>query len=560
MNQFENSLLRSTHMIGRIQIVIILLCSFSLNGVYAQSGLFGGPVAPLKPQSPLFGKDIVINDQPTQNQRQVVIRSAFNGWLFAEYSYTDQATQAPASTVMKSVDNGITWTVFFNGVWPGAYHSFASVDMAVTGDSLSNLKVFLAWVASNSPSGYHGDGSIWRFNGETGDYEDGILIYSTYYIALFNDFMYPASNSNPYSLGVLYSAENLNFTMDSIVFLSSNNGGMSFNSRQVVATTTGNHFNKVALAYGRSPSWNSGRYFAAWEEKSSYTSNTGHIYTAHSNPDFNGTFTTPVKLDSVDASAYGNARNPAIACQYNNVDNDSSNLTEVVLFDKYNPSNQSYDIEGFYNLQATNHSNFQRLIISNSAHNNFQPSINFNPFDSTFMVTYYDSTTQKLPFLLNNFNLANPDSWQWITTGYNDDSNLAAPYPKVVLDLGQERGANVWAKEGTGGNGVAMFDAPYSTWTGISENNKIDDSQLFWVYPNPCNTNTTIRFELRRPEKVTITICNFVGQPAGIITDQSYQAGKHEVKCNISNLSPGSYIVKFKAGDFQTAGKLTVIR
>jgi len=178
-------------------------------------------------------------------------------------------------------------------------------------------------------------------------------------------------------------------------------------------------------------------------------------------------------------------RNPSIACQYNNTNNDSANLTEVVLFDRYDPSNQKYDIRGYYNLQATNHSNFKKLTISNSAHNNLQPSINFNPFDSTFMVTYYDSTTQKLPFLLNNFKLNNPDNWQVVTTGYNDDDNLSAPYPKVALDLGQKQGVNIWAKEGTGGNGVAMFDAPYSIYTGISGNNTGGLARLIGAYPNP---------------------------------------------------------------------------
>ena len=222
-----------------------------------------------------------------------------------------------------------------------------------------------------------------RFNGITGDWEAILLEpYPCYSIALSTDLMYPASNSSPHSLGILYSTHNISYNLDSIIFCSSGDGGMSLESRQVVAATTGNHFNKVALAYGRSSSWNSGRYFAAWEEKGSYTSNTGHIFTAHSNPNFNSPFTTPVQLDALDPSALNMCRNPAIACQFNNVDNDSTNLSEVILFDKYDPANQKYDITGFYNLQAANHSNFRKLIISNSAHNNFQPSINFNPLDS----------------------------------------------------------------------------------------------------------------------------------------------------------------------------------
>ena len=212
-----------------------------------------------------------------------------------------------------------------------------------------------------------------------------------------------------------------------------------------------------------------------------------HIFTAHSDPDFNSAFTMPIKLDNLDPTAINKVRNPSISCQFNNKDNDSANLTEIVLFYKYNTSSQRYDVTGYYNLQATNNSNFKKLTITNSAHNNLQPSINFNQFDSTFMVTFYDATTQKLPFLLNNFNLNNPDNWQVVSTGYNDDNNLAAPYPKVALDLGQKEGANVWTKEGTGGNGVDMFDAPYSTYTGISGNNTGSLARLIGAYPNPCS-------------------------------------------------------------------------
>jgi len=53
---------------------------------------------------------------------------------------------------------------------------------------------------------------------------------------------------------------------------------------------------------------------------------------------------------------------------------------------------------------------------------------------------------------------------------------------------------------------------------------------------------------------------NLAGQPVGIISVQRYPTGKDDLKCNISNLSQGSYIVKFYAGDVQSAGELMVIK
>ena len=439
----------------RLTFFVLILFLLSMEGIHAQFGLFGGSVVPLKPQSPMFGKDIVIYDSASQNQTKVVISSAFNGWLYAAYEYFSTRYGREAFEVLKSVDNGITWNVIFGGP-SEASSSFSSFDIAVTGDSISNIKVFIAWISPGGPIGYDGAGDVWRLDAN-GNFIDGIDLNASY-VAIATDFMYPASNSNPCSIGVLYASNyNSIHNKDTLVLLSSSNGGMSYNNRQVIALDS-NNFHDVSLAYGRSPSWSSGRYFAAWTETNGFTSYTGHIYTAHSNPDFNSPFTTPVCLDSLDPTGINKFKNPAIACQFSSSDNDSSNLTEVIMLEKQLSAN-NYDTRGFYNLQATTSNHFGEFSLTSSSNNKTQPDINFNPYNSVFMLTYYDSTLQSLPFLTNDVNLANPGTWNIITPAYNDSPNLAAPYPKVALDMLQQQGADVWIKEGAGGNSVAMFDA-----------------------------------------------------------------------------------------------------
>jgi len=543
---------------ARFTYFVLLLFFISINGLHAQSGLLGRPVVSFQPNgSPLFGKDIVINDQPNQDQRTVALCSAFNGWLFSVYSYVNNTYNVPCFTIMKSIDNGISWTVFYDGLLPYQDCRFTSLDIVTIGDSVSNLKVFLAGVNKNGPWD-DGEAAIYRFNGETGDFEERLLEeLGVYDIAIATDYGYPANNSYPSSLGVVYSKYSNN--KDSVIFRSSSNGGMSLDNRKTVAIS-GNRFHKVSLTYGRSSTFSNGNYYAAWEEHADYGSIPGHIYTAHTNPNFNSPFTTPINLDSLNAVNINMCKNPTIACQNNNIDNDSANLSEIVLFDKYNQSNQSYDIKGYYNLQAANHTRFQNLTFSNSLHNNMQSDIKFNPYNSTFMLTYFDSTEKKLPFLTNDVNLTNPNSWNVISQSYNDNSNLISPNPKVKINFEKQDGMNIWISEGTSGNGIAMFDAPYSTWTGVQGDRTNYGTRLISAYPNPCNTNTTIRFELQKADIVNISICNLVGQPVRTLTEQFYPSGTHELKCNISNLSPGSYIVKLLAGDFQSTGKLMVIR
>jgi hypothetical protein len=541
----------------RLTFFVLILFFLSLEGIRAQSGLFGGSAVPLQPQSPLFGKDIVIHDSSSQNQRQVVICSAFNGWLYAAYTYFNTEYNMPAFEILKSVDNGITWTLIVDEGTNPVYSEISSLDIAVAGDSISNLKLFVSFVSVNGNPGDIGYGFVGRYDGD-GNFLDrtGELYYVTY-IAIATDFMYPASNSNPFSIGILYSDRNFS-NQDSLIFLSSSNGGMSYNNRQVLAITS-NHFHDVSLAYGRSPSWSSGRYFAAWTETNGFTSYTGHIYTAHSNPDFNSPFTKPVCIDSLDSTGINKFKNPKIACQFSSSDNDSSNLTEVIMAEKQLSLN-NYDTRGFYNLHATTSSHFNEFSLTSSSNNKTQPDINFNPYASAFMVTYYDSTLQSLPFLTNDVNLTNPGTWNIISPAYNDSPNLAAPYPKVALDMGQQQGADVWIKEGTGGNGVAMFDAQYSTYAGVSDNNSGTFARLIGAYPNPCSSYIKIAFELQKPEKVTIILMNILDQPLGTVTDQYYSEGKHVVNYDVSNFPEGTYIYNFRSANLTTAGKFTMIR
>src|SRR5271157_5442243 len=90
---------------------ISLFFLLSMEGIHSQTALFGGSAVPLKPQSPLFGKDIIIYDTSGENQTKVVISSAFNGWLYAGYEYFSTRYNREAFAVIKSIDNGITWNV-----------------------------------------------------------------------------------------------------------------------------------------------------------------------------------------------------------------------------------------------------------------------------------------------------------------------------------------------------------------------------------------------------------------------------------------------------------------
>ena len=230
------------------------------------------------------------------------------------------------------------------------------------------------------------------------------------------------------------------------------------------------------------------------------------------------------------------------------------------MFEKYKPVSGDYDIAGAYNLQAATTSHFRTLDIATTSHNELQPDICFNPYASTFMVTYFDSTEKKLPLLTNDVNLASPGSWNVISQAYNDSNNLIAPHPKVEINYLHQDGINAWIAEGTGGNGIAMFDAPYSTYTGISGNNMSPSAKLIGSFPNPCSNYLKITFELKDPGNVKIGILDITGQPLGEVTGQNYSSGRHTVQYDVSGLPAGTYLYQFRSGDFNGSGKFTIIR
>ncbi len=528
-------------------------------GIFAQLNKAYSPAIPLKQgSSVLFGKDIIINDQPPQNQQNVAICSAFNGWLLAAYSYN--TVIRPHISILKSSDGGLTWDVLLDG--PAGFEQciVPKVDIIAAGTSMSTLKLFLGFVYFDTIA-QSGSAFVGRYNVEPFASEGEILNEFDYVrdIALASDNTYPAQYSNPFSIGVLYSKHS---TLDSIIFRSSSNGGVTLNNRRVVAVTTNTSkiLHKVTLAYGYSPSHNNGNYFAAWEEKDYVTPNLGHIFTAHSTPGYNGTFTSPKCLDSLDASAIKLCRNPVIVCQVNNLDNDSSNLSEIVSFEKYLPATNNYDIIGYYNQQAIGSSHFKPLNFAVTSDNELQPDLTFNSFDNNFLMTYFDSTTRKLPLLSNDFNLANPNNWNVVSTGYNDSANLKAASPKIRINEALHQAVQAWIAERIDGEGIAMSDAEYSTYTDIQKNYTALDSHQCRVFPNPCSTKTNIEFELKKAGNVTLSLHNVVGKKLAVLADRDFPSGKQKITVNMSGYPLGTYFYTFNSEEFSSSGRICVLR
>jgi len=508
------------------------------------------------PGTVLYGTDLVINNDASQDQLNVHVAVAFNGWLYAVYTHNTGSGGA-GITILRSINNGINWTILMNYSYSGA---FTATDIVAAGNNLTDLKLFVAGIYEVVSD----DQRVWvdTYDAQTGAFINQFLFETNnntlYDVAIASDYRYPAVGSSPYSIGIVYAK--FGSPLDSVVMLTSMDGGNTIGSRSAFACNNP-YGGKVAISFGTSYTKNDGRYFIAWEEHEGGASVEGHIYTGHTDPFIYNPIGSKIELDSLDSYSLDNCRNPSIATQFNNIDNSSSNLTEIVLFDRYYTSNGDWDVIGYYNLTAANLgiNSWQRLNIAVSTDNELESDINFDPAFNNFLVTYYDAEAGNLPYIVNGMNLTSPNSWTVISPGYNDSPNLSDPYPKVEINPVVTKVANVWTQDGTGG-GIAMFDAEYSNYVGISQNHQSDQVNLKGAYPNPAKTTTNIDFTLTQPAQVTITLYSVIGQEISVISGGSYNQGEHKVTVDVSTLPEGTYLYSFKAGDFTTSGRITVLK
>jgi hypothetical protein len=489
-----------------------------------------------------YSNDMIINSNAALDQRNVKLSVAFNGWLYAAYSTVDSALNQGGITIMTSRDKGAKWTMVDS--YTPANNRYPAFDIVVAGTDTNNLTLFLAGVDYNTNTSqytifvdrYNATGL--NFIGSNYSYSSGSR--QVYDISMATDYRFPAVGASPYSVAFIYS--DYSSSLDSINYVASIDGGATWSVRQNVAVT-GSYFRKVSLAYGRSASASNGRYFAAWEKLGSSGARTGKIYTSRSISTVIDPWLTPKNLDSLSSTMIDLCRNPSIAVQYNNVDNDSGSCTAVVLVERdYIGDGSDYDLLGFYNKRAHFTNIWFRLDIVNNGENDLTPDISYDPGYNNFLAVYFDSTNKKLPYIVNGMNLITPNTWNTISSQYNDNANLRAPHPRVEINQVENKVAHVWIAEGTGNKGIAMYDAEYSVLNVQEISQNIEDVS---VYPNPVKDNFSISFSSKTSDNIVIRVLDITGKIV-YIQNSKVLNGDNLIHVNAEALESGIYIVNIQ--------------
>ncbi|GAB5519166.1 MAG: hypothetical protein RhofKO_14170 [Rhodothermales bacterium] len=84
--------------------------------------------------------------------------------------------------------------------------------------------------------------------------------------------------------------------------------------------------------------------------------------------------------------------------------------------------------------------------------------------------------------------------------------------------------------------------------------------RLSHAYPNPFQAQTTLRYELDRPEAVTLTVYDLLGRPVATLVEGVQAAGAHTAIWQPEALPNGLYIARLAMGETSYSLSLTLLR
>lgn len=504
----------------------------------------------------IMGTDKIIDLSNLDTQTDVRVVTAKNGWIFVAYIRANGTANAGIK-VKRSKDNGQSWKNVCN-ITLSNERFISGLDLVVCGNDSASTVLYLMSVDHNLSIGKY-TVFIKKYDGNTGTLlsncyaEPNSFSYPILDCAMATDFLFPSIVSNPYSIGAVFSLRSN--PQDSLIFVYSVDGGNTF-TRQLIDTTD-QYFGRVSIAYGKSQSQPNGKYFVAYEKKDGYTTQIGDIRTSHTT-DFPGSpFTTPFEVDTLVGATTNVCSFPSIACQITNTDNDSADITTVIMLERdFNGQHFNHDVLGFVNKNSkANH--WERFnVLTGSSSNAKQPNIIFDFVKNAFLATYWDSTTGKIPLTYKDINFNNSNVWPNLIDKFNDTTaNIEDAKPHLSVSPVNGRTNIVWISGGKNVEGVAYFDTNV-TLVGTDENETNTSSLV--LYPNPANNQISLAFNLSNASKLSVDVCDISGRIVIQSEEQYFNAGKVEITVPTNTLLQGCYFVRLKSPEFSIANKLII--
>ncbi len=510
-------------------------------------------VVPYAPQK-IVGTDKILDPSNVDTQSEVHIATAKNGWIYTAYIRANGTANAGIK-VKRSKDNGQSWKNVCNVTYTNS-RFISGLDLIVCGNDSASMVIYIISADHNLTIGKY-TLFIKKYDGNSGallanSYTEPISYsYPVVDVAMETDFLNPSVVSNPYSIGAVFTFRSNPY--DSLVFLYSTDGGNTFN-RQAVDTTD-KYFGKVSIAYGKSLSQPNGKYFIAYEKKDGINTQIGGIRTCHNTNYPGSAFTAPFEVDKLVGATKNVCSVPSIACQVSNFDNDSADLTTVIMLERdFNGLGSNHDVLGFVNKNSKGDywDRFNVLTTGNAK----QPNIIYDFINNSFLATYWDSATGKMPLTYKDVNFTNSNSWPNLLDQYNDATvNIEDARPHLSINPTTARTNIVWISGGISVEGVAYFDTNVSL-VGIMETDAL--KVTLNCYPNPASSQASIVFNLQSSSPVRIEVSDVTGRLLDQMKEQNFQSGRNNIQVNVESYSDGIYFVRLITPHQTISNKLII--
>ncbi len=96
-------------------------------------------------------------------------------------------------------------------------------------------------------------------------------------------------------------------------------------------------------------------------------------------------------------------------------------------------------------------------------------------------------------------------------------------------------------------------------WIRAGEDASIETS-LTEIYPNPASGNVNIAFTLSQPGEVILEVFDMTGRNVTTIARTVFEEAGNQVTWDVSEVNPGIYFLKMKAGSYSAIKRISVIK
>ena len=117
---------------------------------------------------------------------------------------------------------------------------------------------------------------------------------------------------------------------------------------------------------------------------------------------------------------------------------------------------------------------------------------------------------------------------------------------------------------------MADYTGIYQVWSVIIDRNILEVKNstsvspqsfiLYQNYPNPFNPSTTIKYSIEKESFVTLRIYDSLGREVETLVNSKQKTGVYEVDFKPANLSTGIYFYTLHSDQFQSTGKMLLLR